>query len=106
VLLLLVSHSSEESLFVLSKSSAVKNKSKTLPPSSIEKDFPVSETVIADIVGVEKLGVDGGVGLDKLIVRSGPDVAAEGADHANGDGMVQPKRIANREHTLANFELR
>ena len=47
-------------------------------------------------------GVDGGIGLDEILVHAGVIGAVLGADDALGHGLAEAKRIANGEHHVAH----
>ena len=49
--------------------------------------------------------VDGGVGLDVVVERTGVDVAAARRHDAGGHGAAQAERIADRHHRLADAHL-
>ena len=54
-------------------------------------------------------GVDRGVGLDHVRDREavrGFDLALEGGDDAAGDRAVEAERVADRDHGVADFDLR
>src|SRR5213078_5297454 len=50
--------------------------------------------------------VDGRVGLDEVIVRSLADHASGRAHDARGHGLLEPERVADRHHRLADLETR
>ena len=47
-------------------------------------------------------GVDGGVGLEEVIIRTGADDPALGADDPLGDGMAQAEGITHRHDPVAH----
>ena len=50
-------------------------------------------------------GIDGGVGLDEVLVAVGVDAgAAERADDARGHRVLQAERIADGDHIVADLE--
>ena len=49
-------------------------------------------------------GVDGGVGLEELVVIAG-DEASLGADYANRDGVIESEWVADRHYPLAYFDI-
>src|SRR2546430_12108074 len=49
--------------------------------------------------------IDGRIGLDEVIIRTGPDHTAFGAHDPCRYRMAQAKRIADRHHPLADFEV-
>ena len=54
-------------------------------------------------------GVDRRVGLDHVRDREAVgrlDLALQGGDDAAGDGAVEPERVADRDHRVADFDLR
>src|SRR5262249_28728496 len=54
-------------------------------------------------------GVDRRVGLDHVVDREpvgGLDLALQGGDDAAGHGAVEPERVADRDHRVADFHLR
>ena len=48
--------------------------------------------------------VDGGVGLDEVVVGAGIDVAVARRDDADRDRAAEPERIADRHHPVADAE--
>jgi hypothetical protein len=50
-------------------------------------------------------GVDGGVGLDEILVVADAHAGAPlGADHAYGEGVTEAEGVADSDHPLADFE--
>ena len=49
--------------------------------------------------------VDGGVGLDVVVIGTGVDVAVARRDDAGGDGAAEAERIADRDHPFAEPQL-
>src|SRR5437899_11850237 len=45
--------------------------------------------------------IDGGIGLNEVIVRSRANLTSLGADNAGGDRVIEAERIANGQHPLA-----
>ena len=50
-------------------------------------------------------GIDGGIGLDKIVIRSGPDDPAFGTDDAGGDGAIQAEGIADGHDPVPDFQI-
>ena len=48
--------------------------------------------------------IDGGVGLDEVVVGPGIDVAVARRDDADGDRAAEAERIADRHHPVADAD--
>src|SRR4030042_1713679 len=49
-------------------------------------------------------GVDGGVGLNKVVIRPRSDHSSLGADNAGGHGLFQSERAPNGYHPAAHLQ--
>ena len=49
--------------------------------------------------------IDGGVGLEEIVIGPGIDVALGGGDDADGDAAAEAERIADRHHPVADPHL-
>src|SRR4026209_836237 len=49
--------------------------------------------------------IDRSIGLNEVVVGTGANDAAFGADDAGGDRMLQTERITDRHHPIANVDL-
>jgi hypothetical protein len=50
-------------------------------------------------------GIDGGIGLNKIVIRPGPDYPTFGTDDAGRNRMVQAEGIADSHYPIADPEL-
>jgi hypothetical protein len=50
--------------------------------------------------------IDGGVGLEEVVVRAGIDVALGSGNDADRDAAAEPEGIADRHHPIAHPHLR
>ncbi len=68
---------------------------------SIDSDY-LSSAVQEGASAVSR--VDGGIGLDEIFVRSGPDMPVLGADNARCYGVIKAKGVSHGNDPVAYFK--